>query len=404
MRRKKFKKVVAGVGVMSMVLASIVSAGANKGVQLSPYCIEVHADGVEETPSVASDSAIYSKVVTLGADLNDQQRKMILKFFGITDDLDVTVVKVTNQDERKYLEGIIDDDIIGTRTFSCAYILPTNEGGIIVKTANLNWVTGDMIKNALLTSGISNCQVLATAPFEVSGTGALTGVFKAYEESTGESLSEEKKELANEELAVALDLSDNYGEQGTELLNEVKANVLLSESDEITEEEVEEVVVEASESNGVSLSEGDKDKVVTLVYNMSQQEYDTTKLQESLGNYATNIIEEQKGIIDSIIGFFCNIFNAIGDFFSNLFGGSSEEPDTSASPVPSPSVTTESIFDNIDDSEVKLDEEPTGTSSPEVSPEASVLPEETAQIEDTSNVDVTEEPVSEVTEEPVVQQ
>lgn len=400
MRNKKFKKLVAGVGVMSMTLASIVSVGVNKGVPSSPYCIEVNADGVEETPNVASNSAIYSKVVTLGADLNDQQQKMILKFFGVTDDSDVTIVKVTNQDERKYLEGIIDDDIIGTRTFSCAYILPTNEGGIIVKTANLNWVTGDMIKNALLTSGISNCQVLATAPFEVSGTGALTGVFKAYEESTGESLSEEKKELANEELAVALDLSDNYGEQGTELLNEVKANVLLSESDEITEEEVEEVVVEASESTGVSLSEGDKDKVVTLVYNMSQQEYDTSKLQESLGSYATNIIEEQKGIIDSIIDFFCNIFKAIGDFFSGLFGGNdAEEPETSASPVPS----TESIFDNIDDSEVKLDEETTSTISPEVTPEASVLPEETAQIEDTSNVDVTEEPVSEVTEEPVVQ-
>ena len=381
--KNNIKKLVVGASVLTLALSTVVGAGTsgNRGV------LSVYADSTAEPEATATnmetDTAIYSKVVTLGADLNDQQRKMILKFFGVSD-TDVTIVEVTNKDERKYLEGIIDDDIIGTRTFSCAYILPTNEGGIIVKTANLNWVTGDMIKNALLTSGITNCQVLATAPFEVSGTGALTGVFKAYEQSTGETLSEEKKELANEELATALDLSDNYGDEGTELLNEVKANVLLSDSDEITEEDIEKVVDEASQNKGVDLSDEDKGKVVKLMSSMSKQEYDTTQLQGSLGDYATNIIEEQRGIIDSIIKFFSDLFKAIGDFFSGLFGGT-KKPETSGEPSVSPAPSVESIFDNIDDSEVKLDE----TSSPEEvqsssSPEATVevpLPEATEEVQ-----------------------
>ena len=45
-----------------------------------------------------------------------------------------------------------------------------------MRTANLNWVTGNMIATTLSTSGVKNCEVVAACPFEVSGTGALTGI------------------------------------------------------------------------------------------------------------------------------------------------------------------------------------------------------------------------------------
>ena len=53
---------------------------------------------------------------------------------------------------------------------------PTQSGGIKVRTANLNYVTGNMIANALSTAGVTNCEAVAACPYEVSGTGALTGV------------------------------------------------------------------------------------------------------------------------------------------------------------------------------------------------------------------------------------
>lgn len=359
--KRELRKTVAGVGITAIVVANTISATPRVSANSVPYEVVIQNDGVTEaTPEVATDSAVYSRVVTLGADLNKQQRKMILKFFGITSDDDVIIEEITNKDERKYLEGIIDDSVIGTKTFSCAYILPTDEGGIIVKTANLNWVNGDMIKNALLTSGITNCQVLATAPFEVSGTGALTGVFKAYEKSTGTELDETKKELANEELATTLELSDNYGDEGVAVLNEAKANIMLSEKDDITEEDIQEVISTAAQNNGIELNEEDTQKLVGLMKTMSTQEYDVEKLQGSLGSYATDILEAKKGFFGTIASFFGDLFSAIGGFFSDIFGGGS----STEQPATTPEATTgESIFDNLDNSEVQLDETPTPTES-----------------------------------------
>ena len=86
---------------------------------------------------------------------------------------------------------------IGTRTLSCAYVKPTQSGGIKVRTANLNYVTGNMIANALSTAGVTNCEAVAACPYEVSGTGALTGVIMAYESASGQKLDSTKKRSCN---------------------------------------------------------------------------------------------------------------------------------------------------------------------------------------------------------------
>lgn len=41
--------------------------------------------------------------------------------------------------------------------------------------------------------------MLAACPYEVSGTGALTGVMKAYESASGQELDSTKKDLAAKE-------------------------------------------------------------------------------------------------------------------------------------------------------------------------------------------------------------
>ena len=115
------------------------------------------------------------KVVTLGADLSDEQKNTMLKYFKV-DSSQAQIIYVTNQDERDHLSSYVPLEQIGTRTVSCAYVKPTTSGGIKVRTANLNWVTCNMIASSLSTSGVTNCEVVAACPFEVSGTGALTGI------------------------------------------------------------------------------------------------------------------------------------------------------------------------------------------------------------------------------------
>ena len=149
-----------------------------------------------------------SKIVTLGADLSQEQIDLMISYFGVNTN-EVDIITVTNADEHRYLDGIATPGQIGSKTFSCTYIEPTNSGGIHIKTVNLTWVTCDMIKNALVTSGITDCNVIAAAPIQVSGTGSLTGIFMAYEQASGEVLNEEKVEIASEELITTMEIAED---------------------------------------------------------------------------------------------------------------------------------------------------------------------------------------------------
>ena len=75
------------------------------------------------------------------------------ELFGVSAN-EVEILTITNQDERDHLAAFVPIEQIGTRTYSCAYVLPTTSGGIQVKTANLNWVTCNMIATTLSTSGV----------------------------------------------------------------------------------------------------------------------------------------------------------------------------------------------------------------------------------------------------------
>lgn len=166
------------------------------------------------------------KVVTLGADLTQEQKNAVLKYFGVLGQ-NIQTLTINNQDEREHLGSYVPLEQIGTRTYSCALVSPTSSGGIQVKTANLSWVTSNMIATTLSTSGVVNCDVLAASPFEVSGTGALTGIMMAYESASGEALDPVKKELATQELITTGNIANQVGQtQATNIVNEIKIQVI----------------------------------------------------------------------------------------------------------------------------------------------------------------------------------
>lgn len=70
-----------------------------------------------------------------------------------------------------------------------------------------------MYLNALMTAGVKDAKVYVTAPFEVSGTAALTGLIKAYEVSSDEAISEDVKQVANQELVTTSELGDKIGNE-----------------------------------------------------------------------------------------------------------------------------------------------------------------------------------------------
>lgn len=241
-----------------------------------------------------------SKVVTLGADLTDAQKQTMMKYFNVSSD-QVQVMTITNEDEHKHLDNIAPQSQIGSRTLSCAYVKPTQSGGIKVRTANLNWVTGNMIATTLSTSGVKNCEVVAACPMEVSGTGALTGIQMAYEKASGEKLDETKTKLANQEIVTTGELADKVGKnEATTVVNQSKMDVI--QNGVQNADEIQNIVINVAEQNNISISQDDIDRIVSLLKQISQQDYNYDDVKETLEQVDANTTGQTSSSDDTLDG------------------------------------------------------------------------------------------------------
>lgn len=228
-----------------------------------------------------------SKVVTLGADLTEAQKNTMMKYFK-ADASQVQIITVNNQDEHNYLGKYISNEQIGTRTLSCAYVKPTQSGGIKVRTANLNYVTCNMLANALSTAGVSNCEAVAACPYEVSGTGALTGVMMAYETASGKQLDSTKKDLATKEVVVTGDVAQQVGnDNATNIINQAKLQII---GDNIQNaDEIYNIVNNIAIQNNVTLSADELNTITALLQEIVQQNYDIQEMKQTLESIQKNL-------------------------------------------------------------------------------------------------------------------
>ena len=232
--------------------------------------------------TVQADSMM---VVTVGADLSEEQKNMILKYFNVSPS-SYTLITVNNSDEYAHLGNYMSRDVIGSRTISCALIRPMTSGGIQVKTANLTFVTSNMIASNLATAGVTNCEVLAAAPFPVSGTGALTGTLMAYENLSGVTLSQQKKEAAAQEFATTYELGQSVGQQqAQQIVNDMKMQVIngtLEQDNSITNEEITEIVNNVvnnytnnvTTNNNTGLTAADAQALQELAVKIAKESYE----------------------------------------------------------------------------------------------------------------------------------
>lgn len=299
-------------------------------------------------------------VVTIGADLTEAQKETMFKYFGV-DKNKVSVIEVTNKEEREYLEGVATEAQIGRRTLSCAYIQQAEAGnGINVKIANLNMVTSSMIATTLSTAGIYDCNVVAACPIEVSGTGALTGIMKAFETVTGEKLDEEKKELATEELVTTADLSKELGsdDKATGIITKAKEEVIKAGTDD--KDEIKDIIQDTAKTYNVTLTDKQLQMILDVLTKVAKQKYDYSKLKSTLQDISSKAAkdlninvdfkdvdkEDVKGFFGAVSSFFesvGNFFKSIGNWFVGLFGGSTDKEDKS-----SDTKGTEATDDNKD--------------------------------------------------------
>ncbi len=268
--------------------------------------------------------------VTLGGDLTDEQIEQIYQDFELERG-SVTEIKVTIDEERAYLSGLVPDKKIGKHSYSSIYILTLREGsGIHVETHNINWCTEDMYANALITAGVEDASVVVSAPFPVSGTAALTGVYKAYEDITGETLDETAKEAAAEELVVTGELAESIGsDDATLMINELKK--ILDQTRGMSDEELRAEIQRIADANNIALTEDEMQQLISLCRTLENIDVDawaekltqlsqTMKAMQDAGESVSTFFQSVGDFFVSVGDFFTRLFTGIGDFFANLFG------------------------------------------------------------------------------------
>ncbi len=258
--------------------------------------------------------------VVIGANLSEEEIASVYTMFGITR-YSVPELTVTNSEERQYLAGKVDDSLIGTNAISCVYVEMLEPGsGLEIHCQNISWCTVAIYENALVTAGITDAKVIVAAPFSVSGTAALTGIYKAYESISGEALDTDAKVTAVDELLTTSELAEAIGSaDATELVNELKA--ILDETALMSDEELRSEILSIAQQIGVELTEDQIQQLIALVRQLEQLDSAEllSRVQEVQGQ-----VRQFGEAASQASGFFASItrfFDSIAAFFQRIFGG-----------------------------------------------------------------------------------
>ncbi len=274
---------------------------------------------------VSASAAVWAdgdSRVVLGADLTEEQIATVYRLFGIERG-SVEELTVTNAEERSYLKGFVDDKVIGKYAISCVYVELLEEGkGLSVETYNVTWCTSEMYKNALATAGVKDAKIIVAAPFEVSGTAALTGIYKAYEHITGDTLDETAKAVGTQELTITGELAEEIGNlDATEIVTGLKE--VLGETVKMSDEEIRQEIVRIAGEYNVTLSDRQIQQLIDLCRSLEGLDADSLKERVVEAQETIKKIGEAK---DKAVGFYeklSQFFSSASDFFSQvkaLFG------------------------------------------------------------------------------------
>ena len=295
---------------MKKKIFSLITASA---IVASCFTVNVHAQNKER--------------VTFGTDLTDVQEDQMLKEFGVSKD-QVSIDRITNDDIIKQL-GLDPKDKSNYQggCYSSSYVNLTNDGGINVQANNLTEVTGLMLSNALVTSGVTNAEVKASSPFPVTGTSALSGILKGFEQAKGQELSLKNKKVAQKEIETTSKLADDIGaDEAAAVINDVKTAVIKKAPKD--ENEVNKIVDNRTKDYKVELTDTQKNDIKNLMVQINGLNIDYSQVKDTLNNLGdqlTNALESagkelsDSGLLKKITDAIGDFFKAIGDFFKSLF-------------------------------------------------------------------------------------
>lgn len=263
--------------------------------------------------------------LALGENLIKEQRRKVLDLMGIEEEnlSDYDVVYVNNKEEHEYLGSYISSSEIGTKSLSSVVITQAPKGaGLSISAYNINYCTIGMYKNACATAGVENANIIVAAPFSISGTAALVGIFKAYQEMTGEEISNEVIDVAMDELVTTGELNESIDadpQQVEALIADLKNQLESLDS----EDDIKEAVLDTARKYNVELSDSDLSKLTQLLQKLKDTDIDWDSIADQASDWADKLKDLDLDIdidTDNLWDKICEFFKNLLESLKNLFG------------------------------------------------------------------------------------
>lgn len=318
-KRIRIGKQVIGMAAAFFLLFSSMGAAAQEDTALGEAAkesVQMQEAGEVTTPIKKEDRPYLS----LGANLSEEQKYTVLQLLDINPEelSDYDMIYTTIDEEYQYLGDYLPAEKMGQKCLSSVLVVKREKGnGINITTKNISYCTIGMYKNALITAGISDADIIVAAPFPISGTGALVGVLKAYSVMTGEAISEKSMDTALNELVLTGDLADSMGDskQVEEFIAYLKQQVV--ELDLSSEGDIRNAIEKAEKEFEITLSEEEVQQIIDLLKKIGSLDLDVDALVNQAKDLYDRITEigKSSGFFDKVADFFRSIIDYIKGLF-----------------------------------------------------------------------------------------
>lgn len=331
------KKLLASGITLSMLLCQSTVANAEDGNEQEPTTEQQDNQSNEDGQK---DTELKDKIFVEGGDLNQQQIEDTKKELDVDDGYKTH--KITTEDVQQFL-GTQYDTI-----YSSASITPKKFGKgveVTIKTPDtITKVTEQQYTNAAITAGIENAKIEISSVNEVTGDGALTGIYKAYADE-GMALDQNDVQNANDEMSKLSQIKDEQEQNGgkggysDEAMNnaiaDIKEQIANKKADnqEVSDDDIRKIVDLTLKSKGLDkvLSDSQIEIVNNIAINAAHSKAlnkdpksyakQSEKLKDSLKGSASSFkdkVEDNKGFFASLWQKIVDIWNAIIGFFASL--------------------------------------------------------------------------------------
>ena len=281
-------------------------------------------------------------VVCLGTSLTDSQRSGTLK--TLSEPLNGSsyqTITITGEDLVKYLNPSGANFTTHSGVWSSAMIEKAGQGnGINVHILdyqgrnNITTITADQYKNAALTAGISDANIYVTSAVPIDGSGALAGVYAAYNK-TGENLNQNQVNAAQDEMntlsKITKENQDKSGYSDAQLNNAVAGakQEMGKIGNNVSDSQIHDIVNNQININhlGDVINNNQKQQIINVLIEVRDSgALKNHKFKDQADALSKNIKKNAKGIFDKINtsenrNWFEQIWHNITSFFSNLFSG-----------------------------------------------------------------------------------